>query len=165
MKESIYNRANAECKWTRRGNTLSPASSQDQYCSNLLELPGRKEGVKEKERDPLLNHQLFPLHSHNGVLGVLQWGCTLWPRGPHRVHCVQDLGLWLDLTSTPLGHNGYWTWPSLASTIYSLVDQSFFKILALTANNMVLSRNLVPGRTEYITSIRPIWICFDILSE
>lgn len=68
-REYLY-RANAECKWTRRGNTLSPASRQDQYCSSLLELPGRKEGVKEKERDPLLNHQLSPLHCHNGVSQV-----------------------------------------------------------------------------------------------
>lgn len=99
-REYLY-RANAECKWTRRGNTLSPVSRQDQYCSSLLELPGRKEGVKEKERDPLLNHQFSPLQSQWCLPSILQWGCSLWPRGPHQVRCVQNLGLWLDLTQPP----------------------------------------------------------------
>lgn len=68
--EYLY-RANAECKWTRRGNTLSPQRlAKTNIFPEFLELLGRKEGVKEKERDPLLNHQLSPLHSHNGVSQV-----------------------------------------------------------------------------------------------
>lgn len=64
-----------------------------------------KEGVKEKERDPLLNHQLSPLRSHNGVSQVSFSEAAVYGLGgPQQVRSVQDLGLWLDLTRPPALH-------------------------------------------------------------
>lgn len=95
MKESIYIVQTRSVNGHGEAILSPPASRQDQYCSSLLELPGRKEGVKEKERDP-----------PSSITSSLLCGVTMvspkYPSvrlqftasgGPQQVRSVQDLGL------------------------------------------------------------------------